>query len=830
MRTLPRFLRRLRLLAFALPLAALAQTEGTANWSFLTSGAISSTPSVATDGTIYVGNEGTVATQSRLYAIRADGSLRWQFAGATDWITGAPAVGSDGTVYVGSWDGKLYAINPSTGATRWVYSTSGFVASSPAIAPDGTIYVGSGDRSLHAVNPDGSVKWTYPVADWIDSSPAIAGDGTIYFGSYDNNVYALTAAGALRWQFNAGDNVTSSPAIGADGTVYVGCANGKLYALDGANGAKRWEYTTGSGIAASPIVSANGTVYVGSIDGYFYALSASTGTLVWRTNLGAEIYSTAALRADGTIIVGASVYVYGLNSDGSQRWRLATGDFVDSSPLVTSDGTIYVGSADKRLYSIRGNGTALATSAAWPTFHQSNDRLGRTAASSSGGSTNTAPTISSILSSQVATAGNTVSLSVSASGTGPLTYQWRKNGTAISGATSSTLTLPSVTTADSASYTVAVTNSVGTTVSSALVLTVNAVVIAQPVGLAVDAAGAVYVSDPSTNVVHLVSTAGVVSALAGTSGSSGSTDGTGTAARFNQPRGLALSGSSLRLADTGNSSVRSLTTAGVVTTLAGSLNGPQAVAFDSTGNIYVADTLSHTIRKITAGGTVSTLAGSNGASGSTDGTGSAARFNSPSGIAVDLTGNVFVADTTNNTIRKITSAGVVTTFAGLAGVSGTSDGTGAAALFNRPIGLAFDGSGNLYVADAGNSTLRRISSAGVVTTFAGLPGIAGLQDGNSIGAYFTQPQGLAFDAAGNLYVADTGNAALRRVSSDAVVTTISLSAASTGGGSSGGGSSGGGSTGGTTSSGGGGGGGGAPTPFAVLALLAALVARAYARR
>lgn len=826
------------------PLLLSAQTEGSAQWSFLTTGSVGSSPAAASDGTIYVGNEAGTASQSRLYAIRADGSLRWQFAGASDWFTGTPAVGADGTIYIGSWDGRLYAIDPATGTARWFYTTLGFIASSPAVAPDGTIYVGSGDRALHAINPNGSVKWTYLVADWIDSSPAIAGDGTVYFGSYDNYVYALNPNGTLRWRFNAGDDVTSSPAIGGDGTVYIGCANGRLYALDGANGAKRWEHAAGAGIAASPVVSASGTVYVGALDGNFHALNASSGALVWRTNLGAEIYSSATLRADGTLIVGSGVSVCAVNADGSLRWRLATGDFVDSSPLVTSDGTIYVGSADRRLYSIRGNGQGLASSP-WPTFHQDNQRLGRSSAFASGGSAGTAPTIVAILDSQVATAGNTVSLSVSAEGSGQLSYQWRKNGAAIAGATSATLTLPSVSTSDAGNYTVTVSNAAGSVTSATLVLTVNVVIIPQPAGLGVDSSGNLYVTDPSTNVLHRVTAAGVVSTLAGSSGSAGSADGSGSTARFNQPRGLSItSDGTSHIADTGNATVRTATAAGVVTTLAGSagsrgntdgtgssatFNGPQAVARDSAGNLYVADTLNHTVRRVTSTGVVTTLAGAPGQSGSADGSGTAARFNSPSGIAVDSAGNVFIADTTNNTLRRIgANSTTVTTLAGLSGVSGSSDGEGAAALFNRPTGLAIDASGNIHVADSGNSAIRKVTPAGVVSTFAGLPSIAGMQDGTGFGAYLNQPQALAFDSAGNLWVADTGNSALRHISSSGRVTTLNLSTASSG--STSGGTSGG--TSGTSTSptgSGGGGGGGAPSPIAIVALALLLVARAWPR-
>src|SRR5206468_1329426 len=158
-------------------------------------------------------------------------------------------------------------------------------------------------------------------------------------------------------------------------------------------------------------------------------------------------------------------------------------------------------------------------------------------------------------------------------------------------------------------------------------------------------------------------------------------------------------------------------------------NSPYGVAMDSSGNIYVADNYNSTIRKITAGGVVTTLAGLAGSYGSADGTGSAARFYGPSGVAVDNAGNVYVADAGNHTIRKATPAGVVTTLAGLAGNPGSADGTGSAARFFDPRGLATDSSGNVYVGDYGNQTIRKITPAGAVTTLAGLAGNPGSADG-----------------------------------------------------------------------------------------------------
>lgn len=152
-----------------------------------------------------------------------------------------------------------------------------------------------------------------------------------------------------------------------------------------------------------------------------------------------------------------------------------------------------------------------------------------------------------------------------------------------------------------------------------------------------------------------------------------------------------------------------------------------------------------------------TLAGQLGGPGSADGTGSAARFERPYGVAVDGVGNVFVADYSNSTIRKVNSAGVVTTLAGSAGNPGSADGTGSAARFSQPGGVAVDGAGNVFVADSGNNTIRKVTPAGVVTTIGGMAGMNGWVDGIGSAANFAFPLGIAVDSVGNLYVADQGN-------------------------------------------------------------------------
>jgi sugar lactone lactonase YvrE len=311
-----------------------------------------------------------------------------------------------------------------------------------------------------------------------------------------------------------------------------------------------------------------------------------------------------------------------------------------------------------------------------------------------------------------------------------------------------------------------------------------------PYGVAVDSSGYVYVADTHNQTIRRITPAGVVSALAGLAGTYGSADGAGSAARFLYPQGVAVDNAgNVYVGEYGNGTIRKITPAGVVNTLAGSagVGGcasadgvgsaarfclPWGVAVDSAGNVYVADYDNQTIRKITPAGVVSTLAGLPGNGGSADGAGSAARFFYPQGVAVDSAGYVYVADTDNQTIRKITPAGVVSTLAGLAGTSGGADGTGSAARFSYPSGVAVDTAGYLYVADYFNHTIRKITPAGVVSTLAGLAGSPGSNDGTGSAARFNFPESVAVDSAGNVYVADRNNESIRKITPAGVVSTL----------------------------------------------------------
>ena len=283
----------------------------------------------------------------------------------------------------------------------------------------------------------------------------------------------------------------------------------------------------------------------------------------------------------------------------------------------------------------------------------------------------------------------------------------------------------------------------------------------------------------------------VVTTLAG-SGNPGFADGAGAEAGFGVPSGVVVDGiGNVYVGDHLNHRIRKITEGGVVSTVAGGgkggpkarahalqgetvgrkacFNKPVGLAVDKGGNIYVADKLNHSIRKVTPDGVVDTIAGS-GKPDFADGEGGAARFNLPHGVAVDESGNIYVADFGNNRIRKITASGNVTTLAG-SGKPEFADGLGKEASFNGPNSVAIDGSGNVYVADRGNNRIRKISPNGTVATLAG-SGKPEFADGLGKEASFNQPSGIAVDGIGNVYVADSYNHRIRKIGPSGYVTTL----------------------------------------------------------
>lgn len=319
-----------------------------------------------------------------------------------------------------------------------------------------------------------------------------------------------------------------------------------------------------------------------------------------------------------------------------------------------------------------------------------------------------------------------------------------------------------------------------------------------PSHITVDRTGVLYVGDQIA--IRQIGLAGAVSTLAGFQGdippAPSSVDGTGTAARFSTLTGLTISPSGMLYAsDLGPASIRQITPQGVVTTLAGhgaagyadgtgaeaSFNGASGLAADAAGNLYVADTTNCTIRKIAPGGIVTTLAGRAGVRGAVDGIGANASFYFPGSVAVDLAGTVYVSDAVNQVIRAITPGGVVSTLAGQVRpddgsvpLIGSSDGVGRAASFANPAGLATDADGNVFVADRDNDAIRKITPHGTVTTFAGLsPGKAiGWADAVGTEARFRNPGAITVAPDGTCFLVDTLDPIVRKITLNGAVTTL----------------------------------------------------------
>jgi outer membrane protein assembly factor BamB len=365
-------------------------TTPTLAWTFPANDAITSSPSISRDGTIYVGaggyydrfGNGTGGGDSSLYAINPDGTLKWQFK--TDLgprsagIFSSPAIGSDGTIYFGAFDNYVYALEDSTtyGKLKWktLLDDLNPVYSSPALGYDGTIYVGSLNFNIYALNPQGAIKWSYGTTWCVFSSPAIGPDGAIYVGSKNEVLYALEDSvtyGKLRWWyitgiFYDGHLVDSSPAIGPDGTIYFGTdpygAWGQTPIIVDTNfwavnpdGSLKWAFETGDGVESSPAIGPDGTIYFGSYDSCFYAVtdSGNKGVLKWKLHTNGPIDCSPAVDGDGIIYFGSrDSTLYALYPDGRIKWTFRADGGFESSPTIDGNGYLYIGSFDHNLYAL----------------------------------------------------------------------------------------------------------------------------------------------------------------------------------------------------------------------------------------------------------------------------------------------------------------------------------------------------------------------------------------------------------------------------------------------------------------------------------------------
>jgi cysteine-rich repeat protein len=321
----------------------------------------------------------------------------------------------------------------------------------------------------------------------------------------------------------------------------------------------------------------------------------------------------------------------------------------------------------------------------------------------------------------------------------------------------------------------------------------------QPQAIALDAGGAMYIT--TQNLLRRVSPDGIIARVAGQSGVLGGFAGDGgpaLAAQFDGANGVAVAGDGvIYVADTSNNRVRRIAVNGVIATAAGSgvggaggagggatsatLAAPHGIAVDGDGNLYIAETYNHVVQRVRPGGEIAIIAGTGlGSFGGDGGPAVAAQLAFPHDVAVDAAGAVFILDNENCRIRRVDPDGTITTIAGTGSCGYDGDGGPAtAAELSYPEGLALDGAGNLYIADTGNVRVRRVNAAGTISTVAG-DGSSGFggDGGPAIEAQFAAPRGLVVDGAGNLYIADTGNRRVRKVSAAGTVTTIAGTGAS----------------------------------------------------
>jgi hypothetical protein len=376
------------------------------------------------------------------------------------------------------------------------------------------------------------------------------------------------------------------------------------------------------------------------------------------------------------------------------------------------------------------------------------------------------PAITGQSGSQTVLLDSAASLSVMVSGTPPLTFQWQLNGT----------NLPDVfinTVAGGATAGSAGDGGVATNAE-----------LSTPEGAAVDAFGNLFIADAANNRIRKVALGGVITTVAGT-GTAGSVGdgGAATAAELNSPLAVALDASgNLFIADAANNRVREVGINGLITTVAGNgapgfsgdggpatsaeLNLPFGVAVDSFGNLFIADSHNNRIRRVGTNGIISTFAGTNASGFSGDGSQATnAELHFPYGVALDPYGNLLIADYANNRIRRVGTNGIITTVAGTnsAGFSGDG-GVAVRAQLNSPAGVAVDASGDFFITDYANNRIRRVGTNGIITTIAG-NGHAGFSGdgGAATNAQMQHPLHPAVDAAGDLFFADSANNRVREV-------------------------------------------------------------------
>jgi outer membrane protein assembly factor BamB/subtilisin family serine protease len=460
------------------PNARFALTLNDSLWTGLTAGIVTNAPTIGPDGTAYVGSR-----DGFVHAFAADGSRRWPaFNLQSAMDTSAAALAPDGTLYVGTTanfaqagTAKLFALDTATGTKKWeiLVGTGVSANNAVALAEDGTIYVHSDEGRLFAFRDNQTSvapKWSVAIPGTSYASVVIAPDGTLYLGNDDeiggHRLFALNPAdGSTKWAFSVPNAIYTAAALDAAGNIYFGTlGDGRLYSLTPA-GVRRWTYAGASlGTSSSPALSPDGgTVYFAGYDGLLHAVNTTTGGARWTYRLGDEVRaSSPAVDASGTVYIGCyDGLVYAIDADGRLVRTWATGSLIRSSPAIAGR-TLYIGSNDRHVYAFD---LGVGSSTLWSQYRQNARRTGRRNAE--------ALAVVTPPRSQVAVLGLSLSLSVVATGDGPITYQWRKDGVAIPGATTAVITIGTVSAATAGSYTVAIIGPASSIMSVPAVVTVE---------------------------------------------------------------------------------------------------------------------------------------------------------------------------------------------------------------------------------------------------------------------------------------------------------------------------------------------------------------------
>lgn len=833
-------------------------------------------------------------------------------------------VGSDQYGQLGLGSVISYRTQPTRIATDVITATGGF-QHTLFLKSDGTLWamgynfygqLGNGTTSARSI-PEQIASNVTAIAAGAHHSLFIKSDGTLWAMGNNSGQLGDGTAVARATPVQVASGVRAA-AAGASHSLFLK-TDGTLWGMGGNNYGQLGDGTTTTRLTPIQIATDVTAIAAGSTHSLFVKTDGSawgfgsnaSGQLGDNSQaytrlspvqiIASGVRSVAAgafhslfLRTDGTLL-GVGYNAYGqlgdkIQADRSTPAEIATGvtDVVGgeySTYYRRTDGTLW--GSGYNAYGQFGDGSTLNRSAPAPLLGPSDTPAVLTV--------NLPPTIVAEPSSMAITANTSVSLRVSVNGTPPFIYRWFKDGVAVPGTNGPLLTLSLFDLSRAGTYTVTVSNSVGSVTTNPAKISMRAPLVelqtaavgksasllatpgstgtvtwemstdagvtwspvtdgtnfsgattsrltllavtpqlnntlfryrvtlgsssvtsdratistftsplTMPSGLGFDKAGNLYVSDAGAQTILRVGNDLRPVVLAGRQGEIGSADGSGSAARFHEPGAFFVADDgTLTLVDTSNHTIRTIASDGRVTTLAGSagqigtadgdttaarFNSPVGLGVDLAGNFIISDQVNHTLRLVSGAGRTVTLAGRAGLPGISDGAPSAAQFNLPAGVVVRRDnfsnlnwgsgsngyGTIFIADSGNHTIRVLTPGNQVGTYIGLPGSAGTQNGPRTFARLNRPTGLTMDGDGNLYIADTGSHTIRKVDIIGNVSTLAGIPGMKGHMDGGPGAALFNEPEGVTVDSARNVYVADTGNGLIRRITPTGVVSTVMI--------------------------------------------------------